>query len=29
MCLVRMPNMNVTAEEGALFEYMRHNDGES
>ena len=30
MCLVRMPNMNVTAEEARqLFEYMRHNDGES
>jgi mono/diheme cytochrome c family protein len=30
MCLVRMPNMNVTTEEARqLFEYMRHNDGES
>lgn len=30
LCLVRMPNMNVTADEARqLLEYMRHNDGES
>lgn len=29
LCLVRMPNMNVTAEEARkLLEFMRHNDGE-
>jgi len=29
LCLVRMPNMNVTADEARqLFEFMRHNDGE-
>lgn len=29
MCLVRMPNMNVTADEARkLLEFMRHNDGE-
>lgn len=30
MCLVRMPNMNVTAEEARkILEFMRQNDGES
>ena len=30
MCLVRMPNMNVSAEEARrILEFMRHNDGES
>lgn len=30
MCLVRMPNMNITTDEARqLLEYMRHNDGES
>lgn len=29
LCLVRMPNMNVTADEARhLLEFMRHNDGE-
>jgi hypothetical protein len=29
LCLVRMPNMNITPEEArSLLEYMRHNDGE-
>lgn len=29
-CLVRMPNMNVSAEEARrILEFMRHNDGES
>ena len=29
LCLVRMPNMNITAEEARkLLEFMRHNDGE-
>ena len=28
-CLVRMPNQNITEEEGRhLIEFMRHNDGE-
>lgn len=30
MCLVRMPNQNVTVEEARkILEFMRHNDGES
>ena len=30
LCLVRMPNMNVTAEEARrILEFMRHNDGET
>lgn len=30
LCLVRMPNMNITTEEARrLLEFMRHNDGET